>query len=69
MAWTQTDIDHLKRLMATGVRQTRFVSGDTSREQQLMSLADMQRLLADMEREVAGASAPQRFAVTEFSRD
>lgn len=54
MAWTQTDIDRLRELMATGVSETEFVSGDTKRRQRLMSLEQMQKLLADMESEVNG---------------
>lgn len=69
MAWTQDDIDRLKSLMATGTRRTKFVAGDTSREQELHSLLDMERLLASMTAEVQGAMAPQRSSVTQFSRD
>lgn len=69
MAWTQTDIDTLKLAMATGVRRAVFGSGETRREQEFQSLADMQRLLALMEDEVAGPLATQRSAITQFSRD
>lgn len=69
MAWTQTDIERLERLIASGTRVTKFTSGDTSREQTLQSLDDMLGLLAKMKADVAGANAPQRFAVTQFTRD
>lgn len=69
MAWTQTDVERLERLIASGTRVTKFTSGDTSREQTLQSLDDMLALLTRMKADVAGANAPPRFAVTEFIRD
>lgn len=69
MAWTQDDIDALKRAIATGVRKASFGSGETRREQEFRSLAEMKETLADMVAEVAGPLAPQRFALTQFDRD
>lgn len=69
MAWTQTDIDRLKRAIATGARRVEFGSGETRRVQEFHALKDMLDLLTRMEAEAAGANAPQRFAVTEFIRD
>lgn len=69
MAWTQTDIDRLKKAIATGARRVEFGSGETRRVQEFHALKDMLDLLARMENEAAGANAPQRFAVTEFCRD
>lgn len=69
MAWTQADIDRLQRLIATGTRRTEFVSGDTSRKQELHSLQDMLDLLAKMKTDLAGPLAPARTAVTQFDRD
>ncbi len=60
MAWTQSDIDRLKVLMSTGVVESEFVSGDSKRRQRLMSFADMQKLLADMQAEVGGGNGLSR---------
>lgn len=57
MAYTQSDIDALKKAMATGVKRVVFVSGETRREQEFHSLADMQTLLDRMEAEVADNTA------------
>jgi hypothetical protein len=69
MAWTQSDIDALKRAIATGVKKATFGSGETRREQEFRSLAEMKETLADMQAEVAGPLAVQRTAVTQFTRD
>lgn len=55
MAWTQTDIDRLKRAIATGARRVVFGSGETRREQEFHSIDEMLKALAKMEDEVAGA--------------
>lgn len=47
MAWTQSDIDALKAAMAQGVKRVRYTSGEV----EYQSLADMEKLLARMERE------------------
>ena len=52
--WTESDVIALKRAIATGLRRVEFVSGDHRRVQEFQSLADMRKLLADMEAEAAG---------------
>lgn len=69
MAWTQADIDKLKRGIASGAKVIEFGSGETRRKLENRSLAELWEILAEMEAEVAGASAPQRWAVTQFERD
>jgi len=69
MAWTQADIDALKKAMKTGVRRVEFGSGETKRVVEYRSLAEMKETLADMEEEVAGPLAPPRTAITQFTRD
>lgn len=69
MAWTQADIAVLKRAIATGARRAEYGSGETRRVVEYRSLAEMKAILADMEAEIAGPAAPQRFAITQFSRD
>lgn len=50
MAWTQTDIDALKKAMAGGIRRVRYTSGEV----EYRSLDEMKELLADMENQVSG---------------
>ncbi|CAN7317458.1 hypothetical protein LJR009_001606 [Bosea sp. LjRoot9] len=69
MAWTQSDIDALKSAIATGVKKASFGSGETRREQEFRSLAEMKQTLADMIDEVAGTNAVQRTSITQFTRD
>ncbi len=69
MAWTQSDIDALKQAMATGAKRVVFGSGETRREQEFRSLAEMEKILADMTDAVLGAQAPQRTAYAQHSRD
>lgn len=54
MAWTQADVDELKRLMARGVRKGRMPNGE---EVEFGSQVDMERQLRLMEAEVAGAAS------------
>lgn len=54
MAYTQTDIDRLKKAMAAGVRKVMYSDG---RSHEFFSMAEMQAQLTRMENEVAGASA------------
>nr|WP_047574303.1 hypothetical protein [Methylobacterium sp. ZNC0032] len=56
MAWTQTDIDRLKRAIATGARRVEFGSGETRRVQEFHSIDAMLKALAAMEDEVSGAT-------------
>lgn len=69
MAWTQTDIDALKEAMATGAKRVVFGSGETRREQEFRSLAEMKETLADMAAEVLGPQAPATTAFAQHSRD
>lgn len=69
MGWTQTDIDRLRKAISTGARRVEFGDGQTRSVQEFHSLDAMLGLLAQMEAGVAGALAPQRTALTEFTRD
>lgn len=69
MAWTQADIDALKKALKSGARRVEFGSGETKRVVEYRSLAEIQQILADMEEEVAGPLAPPRTAITQFDRD
>lgn len=63
MAYTQADIDEIKRAMATGALRASFAD----REVEYRSLDEMQRQLAEMEREVnasAGTGTSYRLAST-----
>lgn len=53
--WTQADIDRLKAAIATGVLSISYV-GPPARQITYQSLAAMRDLLAEMRRELAGAS-------------
>ena len=54
MSWTQADITALKTAMGKGASMVRI--GDE--QVQFRSVTEMRALLAQMEREVAGATAP-----------
>ena len=69
MAWTQSDIDALKKAIATGARRVEYGSGETRRVLENRSLSELKDILAGMEAEVAGVNAPQRVAITQYSRD
>ena len=69
MAWTQIDIDTLKAAIATGAKRVVFGSGETRREQEFRSLAEMKETLADMQAEVLGPQAPSTTAFSQHSRD
>ncbi|WP_127076156.1 phage head-tail joining protein [Rhodomicrobium lacus] len=64
MAFTQADIDALKRAIATGARKVRYESGGEVREVTYRSLDEMERSLAAMEREISGASRPRSVLVS-----
>lgn len=57
MSWTLSDIAALERAVATGVRKASFGSGETRREQEFHSLADMLKLLDQMRAEVLGTGS------------
>jgi len=63
MAFTQADIDALKRAMATGSRKVRYESGGEVREVTYRSLDEMISVLAMMEREIGGASQSRSMLV------
>lgn len=69
MAWTQTDIDRLKAAMATGARRVEYGSGETRRVVEYRSLSEMESILKEMQDDIAGPLAPQRIAITQFTRD
>lgn len=56
MPWTESDVEKLKRAMASGARKVRFKDHET----EFRSLNEMRRQLADMEREVAGRQPIRR---------
>lgn len=56
MAWTQADIDEIKRAMATGALSVSY-AGPPARTVTFRSLAEMQALLAQMQQEVNGSSS------------
>ncbi|MEL6785704.1 MAG: hypothetical protein AAFO61_14920 [Pseudomonadota bacterium] len=49
MGYTQNDIDTLKQAIATGAKRVRFKEHET----EFRSVSEMQRTLADMQREVS----------------
>jgi hypothetical protein len=69
MAWTQSDIDALKRAMATGALEVEIRQGDVTQRIRYQSFAAMQAALAQMESEVNAASAPSAFSFPSHSRD
>lgn len=54
--WTQADIDALKSAMGGGVRRVQYASGSV----EYHSVAEMSKLLKDMQREVDGAARVRR---------
>lgn len=56
MAWTQGDIDKLKKAMGAGIKRVQYVSGSV----EYQSLADMERALRLMQQEVSGSSPVRR---------
>lgn len=64
MAYTQAQIDSLKKAIASGVSTVRH--GDTLTT--FRSLAEMKEALRDMETEVSGAAQPPRRTVAGFSK-
>ena len=66
MAYSQADIDALKRAIATGASKVRF---SDNREATYRSLAEMKETLRDMEADVSPATAQSRTVLIEHSRD
>jgi hypothetical protein len=71
MAWTQSDLDKLDALIASGAKETRFQAGDSSRSVMLHSLRDMLALRDRMASEIATVSGVQTGSATlaSHSRD
>ncbi|TPN44880.1 hypothetical protein [Mesorhizobium sp. B1-1-7] len=61
MAWTQTDINNIKKAMASGVLMTKH--GETMLT--FRSMSEMERVLARMEAEVKGSMPGAMF--TEYN--
>lgn len=68
MAFTQADVDKLKKAMATGVKSLTYSDG---RKAEYHSLGEMNAQLRRMEAEVASANGarPPRSVLLEQSRD
>lgn len=60
MAFTQNDIDSLKRAIATGAQQA-MIQGEMV---QYRGLSDMKEILRMMKAEVTGSGAAKQFAVS-----
>lgn len=56
MAYTQQQIDNLKAAIAEGALQVRYSTPNGERQVTYRSLAEMQKILADMEQEVGTSS-------------
>lgn len=57
MAWTQADIDDLKKAIGSGARTVKFGAGSGSREITYNSIDEMLKALGVMEAEVNGGSS------------
>lgn len=69
MAWTQADIDKLKAAIASGILSVSY-AGPPARSITYQSLAEMRKLLAEMERSVSGSTTYRRVAFSKgFSDD
>lgn len=64
MAWTQSDIDALKKAIATGAQEVEYADG---RRVRFRSLAHMRETLALMEEGVSGTQQP-RVSYVKFNR-
>lgn len=58
MAWTQADIDKLKRGIASGAKVIEFGSGETKRRLENRTLAELWQILREMEAEVNPSGRP-----------
>lgn len=61
MAYTQTDIDNLKKAIARGARSLTLGNGESVT---YMTLAEMRSALREMEDEVSGANRAGSFSVS-----
>lgn len=64
MAFTQAEIDKLKKAIAIGARKVRYESAGEVREVMYRSHDEMLSVLSMMEREVGGTSKPRSVLVT-----
>ena len=69
MAFTQSDVDALKKAIATGARAVVYQSGEERSEVQYKSLAEMRTALAMIEAEATPAAKPLRATFVRFERD
>jgi uncharacterized protein involved in exopolysaccharide biosynthesis len=60
VAYTQADIDELKRVKASGALRAKFAD----REVEYRSLEELNQVLAEMEREVNGSASSYRLVST-----
>ena len=56
--WTEAEYETLRAAVASGVLSVSY-AGPPQRTVQYQSLAEMRKLLADMEREVNGSTTPR----------
>jgi hypothetical protein len=68
MAFTQSDVDALKQAIATGALECTFGAGPDQRKVTYRNLTDMQRTLAMLQDEVAGAASRPRASFISHSR-
>jgi len=66
MAYTQDDVDRLKKAIGSGARKVRFGSGDSAEETTFHSFDEMVKLLAMIEAEVTPAKAAPMRTVGHF---
>jgi hypothetical protein len=67
MAWTQDDIDTLKAAIATGAREVQFGAGPDARKVTYRSIAEMERVLANMIAEVSPAATKPLRTVGQYN--
>lgn len=63
MAYTQSDVDALEAAIKSGALRVRVADRETT----FRSLNEMQSVLADMRRQVAGAKPGPRFQLANFT--
>lgn len=66
MAFSQVDIDKLKKGIATGAKVIEFGSGETRRRLENRPLSELWQILAEMEAEVNGSAAPSNRRVAGY---
>ena len=69
MAYSQSDIDTLKKAMATGALECAFGAGPDRRLVKYRSLAEMERQLANMTAEVSPPATSARVSYVQHGRD